>query len=86
MPLSPDKTVIVENPQITVPPHGDPAGWAQVPEGWYAQTYYTCAPAGCEWHEVLRPYAWAAGGRTEPRVLGAWFAVAFVAGMVWVGV
>ncbi|KAH8883364.1 hypothetical protein GQ53DRAFT_830784 [Thozetella sp. PMI_491] len=86
VPLSPDKTVIVENPQVTVPAHGNPADWTAVPEGWYAQTYYTCVMTGCTWHEVMRPYAWGAGGRTEPRMLAVTLAVALGIGIVWAGI
>ncbi|KAL1906627.1 hypothetical protein Sste5344_007638 [Sporothrix stenoceras] len=62
--LSPDKTVIVENPAITLPPYaeGGPPGdavaaWTSAPPGWYATTYYACQgqggyPAGGdEWWE-----------------------------------
>lgn len=74
--LSPDKTIIVENPAITLPPYGEggpPAGaaaaWTSAPPGWYATTYYACqGQGGCQWHIQIRPVA--SSGSSWKRVHG----------------
>ena len=70
--LSPDKTVIVENPAVTVMPKDDPAAWTQVPPGWYATTFYSCAGEGCSWYMRIRQSPnWNSGQRVG------------VAGWIW---
>ncbi len=81
--LSPDKTVIVENPAITLPPGGrgpdgtDPAAWTNVPPGWYATSFYECQAQTCAWHMVVRPARGAASAGSR--------SAATVGGRRWVG-
>ncbi|CAK7205969.1 hypothetical protein SEUCBS139899_008749 [Sporothrix eucalyptigena] len=78
--LSPDKTVIVENPTVTLPPHGggppgsgadDAAAWTNVPPGWYATTYYACQGQGCAWHISIRPLSDSSGSGRKGLIGGS---------------
>ncbi len=85
MVLAPGKTVIVENPLVTVNPVDNPGAWTQVPPGWYATSFYQCAGGGCAWHMVVRQ--WSGAGRigfgSGWRGLAAvWAAVGAVGGLI----
>jgi len=82
--LSPDKTVIVTNPLVTVDPHGDPRAWTEPPPGWYYTSTWECSGGSCAWYMKLRQWSAAPSVRLGRRAVGfgcGWVGVVGVAGL-----